>query len=332
MRIKLSKTNLQKLFANAFSNKAIQEMARDNKTSLKTIRNWKNGKYHMPDSAFNYLAKVANIDKNLLASEKLSDFWHIKKAAKKGARRKMDLYGNFGTPEGRRLGGLSSVKYHILNKSQTFKILKTITKPKKSPLLAEFIGILIGDGHLSNYQVLVTTNSKTDKEHAVFIQGLISKLFAISSTAKEKSGKNAINIVVYSKALVNFLNTLGMPIGNKITNNVAIPKWIMKNNKNQKAFLRGLFDTDGCVYVDKHKISKKIYHHLGWTITSYADTLRKDIIKTLYNLGFSPTHTFNQNSVFMRKQNEIHRYFKIIGTSNPKHFNRYQNFIKTTKQ
>lgn len=328
MRVKLSTTNRQKLFTSVFLCKTITEVAYDIGVSSRTVRDWKNGKYYIPYSAFDYLIKVTGINESYLSPRKLPEFWHIKKAAQKGARRRMELYGNFGTPEGRRLGGLRSIKINTSNKNFAFKRLKTITKPKKSPLLAEFMGIIIGDGHLSNYQVLVTTNSKTDKEHALFIQKLIWKLFSASSTAKEKPDKNAVNIVVSSKALVNFLNFLGMPIGNKIINRVMIPSWIMKNNKNQKAFLRGLFDTDGCVYIDKHKTPKKIYHHLGWTITSYAGTLRKGIIESLCNLGFSPTNTFPQNSVFMRKQSEIHRYFKIIGTSNPKHFNRYQNFIK----
>src|SRR3989344_2546613 len=193
------------------------------------------------------------------------------------------------------------------------------------------MGIIVGDGHLSIYQTGVTTNSKTDKEHALFVQKLIQKLFSVSAVVKKKTDQNAVSIVASSRTLVRFLHAQGMPIGNKLDNNLAAPKWVMKNTAFQKAFLRGLFDTDGCIYLDRHKTKKKTYQHLGWTITSYADTLIQDILQMLRNMGFSPTHQTTQKSVFLRKQNEVHRYFKEIGTSNPKHLNRYQKFTQMIK-
>lgn len=229
------------------------------------------------------------------------------------------------------MGGLNSIKTHLKKKNSSFQALKSIKKPGHSLLLAEFMGIIVGDGHLSKYQTGVTTNSKTDKEHALFIQRLIRQLFAVSATVKEKINENAVSVVASSRALVNYLHSLGMPIGNKIESHITIPKWIMKNTAFQKAFARGLFDTDGCIYLDKHKTKKRTYLHMGWTITSYADTLIIDIIKMLRDLGFSPTHKITQKSVFLRKQHEIQRYFQEIGTSNPKHLNRYQKFTQIMK-
>ena len=89
-------------------------------------------------------------------------------------------------------------------------------------------------------------------------------------------------------------------------------------------FLRGLFDTDGCVYLDKHRVGRKTYKHYGWTITSYSVRLIEDIIQLLKQLGFSPTHRTSQKSVFLRRQGEIARYFHEIKTHNPKHAGRYR--------
>lgn len=122
-----------------------------------------------------------------------------------------------------------------------------------------------------------------------------------------------------------------MPQGNKIQNNLAVPRWIMNKNIYQKAFIRGLFDSDGCIYLDKHRIRNKLYNHLGWAVTSYAEKLRKDIVEILMNLGYSPTSRDSQKSVYLRRQKEILKYFKEIGTSNPKHLNRFRKFKKASK-
>ncbi len=296
--------------------------------AIRTAKDWRDGKYSMPGKSFKALLRIAGLKKDDLSHQALPNFWHINDAARKGAYRRAELYGNFGTAEGRRLGGIRSMATHIKNKNSSFRVLKFIKKPKHSLLLAEFIGIVFGDGHLSEYQTSITTNSKTDKEHAIFIQKLIQRLFAVSATVKEKTNENTVSIVASSRTLVKFLHSLGMPIGNKLENHITIPKWIIKNSIFQKSFLRGLFDTDGCIYLDKHKTKKKTYYHMGWTITSYAGTLRQGIVQSLHNFDFSPTHQPTQTSIFLRKQSEIHRYFKEIGTSNPKHFKRYKEFTQ----
>ena len=70
-----------------------------------------------------------------------------------------------------------------------------------------------------------------------------------------------------------------------------------------------------------------MYEHVGWTISSNADILIKDITDVLKKLGFSPSYTKKQHSVYLRKQAEIKRYFLEIGTHNSKHEKRYNKFI-----
>lgn len=237
----------------------------------------------------------------------------------------MELYGNPGTAEGRRRGGLASLITHN-NSNTDFITLKEVRIPKRSELLAEFLGILIGDGHLSTSQAGVTTNSLTDFQHAHFFRETFNKLFGIKSKLTMRSGDNSVSVVASSRNLVQFLRKQGMPLGNKIKNGLRVPNWILRKTAFQKAFIRGLFDTDGCVYIDRHNAKGKTYFHGGWTITSYADTLRRNVTNILENLGFSPTCRDSQKSVYLRKQKDIQKYFFDIGTNNPKHRNRYQRF------
>lgn len=324
MRVLLSAQNLKKLFNAALTKSGNRKiLATELGASKRTIRDWQNGKYSLPFSAFEKLASISSINKKNLRFKKMPDFWHTKKAGQKGALVIMNRYGNIGTPEGRKRGGFASLKTHKI-KQTGFKVLKSILKPRHSEKLAEFLGILIGDGHLSEYQLGITTNAQTDKEHALISHKFIKDLFGISSTLKIRSEENTVTIVASSKSLVEFLNRLGMPIGNKIQKHLEVPKWILKKELYQKAFIRGLFDTDGCIYLDTHKIKGKLYKHFGWTITSYAGRLINGIIEILKGLGFSPTYRTTQKSVYLRKQKEIARYFKEIGTHNPKHHKRYQ--------
>jgi len=327
MRVRLSIKNLERLFSKVLSACGNwRDVAIKAEVSIRTLSDWRRGKITMPIKVFDNFVNLAKLNKNDLRPSILSDFWHIKDAARKGAVARMKLYGNFATEEGRRRGGLTSVIIHR-KLGNRFKTLKSIRKPSRSDLLAELLGIFIGDGHLSEYQATVTTNSETDKEHALFVQKIIKDLFNVSSVIKNRSDENTITVIASAKNLVKFLNDQGMPIGNKIQQNLAIPTWIYKKRIYQMAFIRGLFDTDGCIYLDIHKIKNKIYKNLGWTITSASDKLIKGIISVLKNLGFSPTNRFTQKSVYLRRKKDIKRYFDEVGTSNPKHYRRYIKFI-----
>lgn len=326
MRIRLSKNELDLLF------KSIKQqiltwknLAKMLKISIRNLNDWRKGKILLPEETYLQCLKLGKNSPQDFHPSIYKERWHILDAARKGGTARMKIYGSLGTVEGRKKGGFASIKTHLLN-NKGFKILKSINKPKLSDSLAELIGILVGDGHLSDYQIGITTNSLTDKKHAEFIKKLINNLFRVEATISKKKNENTLDIRVSSKNLVEFMNFLGMPKGNKIKNNLAVPEWIKGSKQYKKAFLRGLFDTDGCIYLDKHLIKGKFYLYMGWTITSYADKLIEGIIEILKDLGFNPTYRVSQKSVYLRKQEEIKKYFKEIGTHNNKHQERYLKF------
>ncbi|MDO8592656.1 MAG: LAGLIDADG family homing endonuclease [bacterium] len=327
MRVKISKNERKKLFTAVIERYGgIKKFSDKTKINRRTLNDWQRGATTIPLEKFNKFVKILDFKVNDFLPQIIPDFWHIKEASRKGGLARFSKYGNIGTAEGRRRGGLTSIAIHKKN-GTLFNNIKPIKKSSKSEKLAEFFGIMFGDGHLSNYQASVTTSSETDKEHALHTKKLIQELFNIKPSFKIRKQENVVIVVASSRNLVKFLNKNGMPIGNKIENKLTAPDWIKNNSLYRKAFIRGLFDTDGCVYLDTHRINKKTYKHLGLTITSYADNLILDIIDFLRSLGFSPTNRKTQKSVFLRRQQEIVRYFKEIGTNNPKHYNRYIKFI-----
>ena len=233
-------------------------------------------------------------------------------------------YGNPGTFEGRRKGGLNSQKIHQQLQSG-FKVRKKIKKARHSVLLAEFIGIMLGDGHLGKYQISVTTSSITDVQHAQYVAQIITELFSVEATIQKKKTSNALVVVASSYDLCRFLEECGLLTGNKITNGVNVPSWIRDNAKYAKACARGLFDTDGSVYCDLHTIRGVNYKHVGMTFVNCNENILVFFKNLLEQCGLHPTQK-TRYRVFLRRKKDIEQYVFLIGFSNQKHRSRYNTF------
>lgn len=236
-----------------------------------------------------------------------------------GGRARVRLYGNPGTEEGRRRGGLKSIASQRGKKSG-FKSLKQIKKPRKSEQLAELMGILAGDGHVGQYQTSVVTNAQTDYEHALYVQKLLKETFKLPVSLNKRRNSNALVILLSSKNACDYLRTIGMPSGNKTRDQLQPPSWIFENTKFKKAYLRGLIDTGGCVYLDRHRVKGKDYASYCIAFTSASVPLLDFVEHILCNEGFSPTR-WGRN-VRLRRKRDVLEYVKQIGFSNPKHARR----------
>lgn len=247
-------------------------------------------------------------------------------AARLGGLARQAKYGNLGTEKGRSLGGLRSQITHS-KKNTGFYILKKIQLPKRSKKLAELCGILAGDGHVGVYQTSMTTNSLTDVQHALYVQKLFEGLFKISASIIKKKSCNAVVVVISSKTVCQFLSSLGLTSGNKVHAQLDVPSWICKNKSFRKAFLRGLFDTDGCVYVDNHTVKGKLYRNIGIAFTNRSLPFLSFFKSTLELSGFHPTQK-SRFIVFLRRESEILRYFEHVGSSNQKHLHKLDEYLK----
>jgi len=297
----------------------------------RTFRDWRRGKYTMSYDALSKLSKVSKmpIPENI---EILPEFWSIDKASRLGGKRYFELYGAPGTIESRRKGGINSSKKFMLNpewaRRKGFVVRKEIKYPRKSSLLAEFIGIMIGDGGVRNrYQITISYNWKQDKKYANYIQKLIKNLFGISSARYIREELGSADIVVTGRNLIEFLEKIGIEKGDKIINQIDVPDWIFERKQYQIACLKGLFDTDGCVYPHKYKVDGKWYSFTKIVFTSYSRPLCKTIFQILKGLNFSPR--LYGNRVYLYKRAEVDRYFKEIGTHNPRYLERYKIFSIT---
>jgi len=308
------------------------ELASICKVHRRSFSDWKYGECSMPPSVFRKLVKISKL--NPPAIKIIPDYWHIKKAARKGAFARNKIYGNPGTPEGRSKGGKTACQKLHSNPELARKIgfitRKSINYPQKSLKLAELVGIIMGDGGIRNYQVIVTLNKETDKEYAFYVVELFKSLFHLNSTIREENDEKTYNIVVSSKNLVEYFVKLNLKMGNKVKQQIDIPDWIKRDKKLKIACLRGLIDTDGCFYVDTHQIKNKHYFNPGVDFSTHSLPLFLSVKKILKDLNYHPTG--EKEHIRLRRESEIIKYFKEIGSNNPKHIIKFKNFLKTYRK
>lgn len=297
--------------------------------SARTLRDWQKERYLVNYNALLKLSEFSNVSLPEIL-EKRSEYWSVHKAGRKGAYARMEIYGNPGTAEGRRKGGLISQQRRRENPEKYRAIgcllRKVVNYPPHSQKLAEAFGILLGDGGINSSQVSISLNAVDDSEYATFVKNLFESLFKIEVTSRKyKNRRNTLILVISGVNLVEFLVKQGLKVGNKVRHQIAIPGWIMKNQLYRRACARGLMDTDGCVFDEKHHYKGKVYSYKALTFTNYSYPLMKQYIRILQNLKIK-TIINSRKRISIRRNEQIERYVRFIGSNNPKHLKKLSDF------
>lgn len=201
---------------------------------------------------------------------------------------------------------------------------KKIKFPPKSVRLAELLGIEFGDGGINNpWQMVITLNAEKDIEYASYVEKLISELFGIRPVIR-KRGKRTLQIVSSSTSLVDFLIEKGAVRGNKVKQNFDIPDWIRHSEKYEKAFIRGLVDTDGCLYIHRHTIKGIAYKNIGFCFTSGSKNLLRSVADIFQKFGIKPHITNNQTRIYLYGKDSVAKYLHTFSSSNPRISNLYK--------
>ena len=190
--------------------------------------------------------------------------------------------------------------------------LNKITLPPRSNDLAEFMGICLGDGYVSNYQSCITLNSVADILYIPYVIALASKLFPEANISTFKRKDNAVDIRINSKIVADFLKKNGI-----IANKKIIPFWITNNFDYRKNCMKGLFDTEGSISFKKYSSKRGImlYKQLNFrNIDIKIMTFVRDI---LVELGLKPTMTLKK-SLYLSNDQSIAVFREQIGFGNPK--------------
>jgi intein/homing endonuclease len=193
---------------------------------------------------------------------------------------------------------------------------------------AELVGIMLGDGGMRSskkgYYVAAFGNSETEKEYMLkFVSKLFERIFYEKPSVHYNSFSKEIRLQLTNKLVLIKAKKLGLILGNKHKNNVGIPLWIFSNKEFIKACIRGLIDTDGCVY------SKWSYPRIP-QIEFYSSIprLQKDFSKAIMLLGIRISKWRKRKKASsvcgIYGKEEVFKYYKEIGFNNLKNLKRFK--------
>lgn len=318
---------------NTFILKAQKKLAMSNirlavalDVSVRTFTDWKREKFTMSIDAAKKLSRMAKI--SLPKGEIKTPFWYTVNGSSAGG---VAVYKKYG-----RIGGDPAVRKkrwrEWWEKEGKFKSYPSINapipinKPKRSEDLAEFVGIVLGDGGITERQITVTLHRKDDAEYSKFVITLIKKLFDVPVSAYYGKKSMAVSLVVSRSELVRFCtDKLGLRRGNKVKQQVDIPSWIKRNKKFRIACLRGLVDTDGCVFTHRYKVNGKLYAYKKMSFTNHSKPLVDSVYQIMKELGFKSRISREHKEVRLDNIRDVKLYLEFVGSHNSKHLKRYKN-------
>lgn len=304
-----------------------KELADECWRNIRTITDWKREKNSMPLDTLKTLSQKCGL--SIPHPIKIKDpYWYTSTGSSAGGLAVIKKYGRIGGDE------ISRKKkwYEWWNSKGRFQkhpiinISKPIKKPDFSDCLAELVGIILGDGGISKYQVVITYHRFDDAAYSKFVRGLITKLFNVPIGTYLSPRALANDLMVSRKELVDFLvEKVGLKIGNKVRQQVDVPDWIKLNSQYKISCLRGLMDTDGCVIRHKYKVGGKEFEYRKLAFSNASKPLIKFVYNVLLEHNMHPRITKDGRGVRVESKAGIKQYFLKIGSSNPKHLNRLKN-------
>lgn len=329
-RIRFKKSEIQRNFilkAKKLLDLTWKEFSQKLKVNPRTLTGWASEKFHMSHDGAKTISKLTKmpIPKNYSIID-----WnvHLQNVGKIGGKNKFAMYGNVGGDEIYRKNKwkvwwqkIGQYKENALYK----RSLKKIKIPEKGKSLAEFIGILLGDGSITPYHVNVTLSSE-EQQYILYVQKIIKKLFGIVPKIYNHKHSKAVDVIVNRRLLVDFCQKVGFEMGNKVKHQVDIPPWIKENKTFSRECVRGLVDTDGCFFQHGYIVGGKKYSYLKIAFTSASHPLVLSVAKILINSGFNVRISKNQKDVRIDDMQYVQKYIKEIGTHNSKHLEKIKKW------
>lgn|GEM_PF-1733844 len=201
---------------------------------------------------------------------------------------------------------LCSNRFNLNNKNLVFL-------PEYCEELAEFFGILLGDGSVTKYFTKVYLNAIADVDYKSFVENLAQSLFkGASVTVRRRLEQGTIDIQISSRDVCDYLRKIGFDPRIR-----KVPPWIFRRKTFIAATVRGLFDTEGCVSIKYFRGKGGNYFYKQLTVTNANKNILAFLEKSLIMLGYKPTKNSKKN-IYISNRKDIEKYLYNIGSHNPK--------------
>lgn len=324
------RTGLQKKFIEKVLERkhwTVSDLAKRLKVCERTIRDWRREAVRISCNAALRLSKLAKVT---IPVQRKVIVWseHAKKAGKIGGTRTFEKYGKVCGNESYRKEKWKEwwTKEGHLGLHSSFGKQKEFSRPEMSVELAEICGIFLGDGCISKNQIRVTLNRVTDAEYIVYVQDLIRRVFHVTPALyefKDETKRMVKDVTLSRVGIIRYLSSVGLLPGNKVRRQVDIPEWILDNDEYAVACVRGLIDTDGCVFTHSYNVGGKVYRYKKIAFTNRSKPLLNSVYIIMKTLGLHPRFSTTCD-VRLDSIEDVKKYMQFVGTRNKKHLKRYQ--------
>jgi len=209
--------------------------------------------------------------------------------------------------------------------------LKPIKTPPLSPELCELVGAIAGDGCIQNgkagCRVSLCGNLAKDYEYVAYLAERINGLFGLETLLSANPAQCCVSFTIYSRRLCEyFIENFGFNYGAK-SHTLRIPPVIKQDNETMRAFVRGLFDTDGCVVMQKmgryQYPAVKICTACREFAYSLRDFLREDGFKCFVSVKRGRGHV--GYDVTVKGKGMLPLWAERIGSSNPRNIKKIKS-------
>jgi intein/homing endonuclease len=193
--------------------------------------------------------------------------------------------------------------------------------------LAELLGIILGDGNLNKKSNCITIVGSLEDfhYHKNYVIPLIKSVFNCNPKLRKRNDRNAFYVDFNSKEIMNYLTqNIGLIRGNKV--NAEVPSIIKNIQKLIPYFLRGLFDTDGCLKFSKQAKDWNYYPRVQFCFrkTKFAWQVKELLEKLNFSVGTWEENRFNGLVFFqISGKDNLERWMRIINPNNMVHKTKY---------
>lgn len=177
--------------------------------------------------------------------------------------------------------------------------------------LAYIIGVALGDGNLSNpNKRAVRLRITCDTKYKGIIENIIRSIkiiFPENKVSIVKRKGNCVDISCYSNKWEPLLGWKSN-LGSKYNQKVSVPKWIKTNKKFIPLCLKGLFETDGSIYLDrKYKMANFV---------TVIPTLADDVATMIKKIGFNPNiqslhYNYKKTKITIRISKNVEKFIGL---------------------
>ena len=170
--------------------------------------------------------------------------------------------------------------------------------------LAEFIGVVLGDGHMSKFPRTDELTIFSNSNNPGFIKryaGLMEKIFGKEPYVAKMSRVNCVRIRIYQK---NIQKRLGVPYSPRGHRWIEVPGWILNDRRYVVRYLRGLFEAEGSHCVHEKTSTYKVF------FTNRNVSMLRNVYMLVKGIGFHPHRSKYQ--VQLSRKDEVFRFMKEI--------------------